>query len=416
MKHLLFRKQAVEHSVNRLRGEVLLLPRTRHFVILVFLVLWVLAVGVWLVGNTYTRKATVTGWLEQSEGVVRVYSDGVGLVNKVLVHEGDSVSMGQPLVVLDRDQSLADGDDLEAVILQEYETQKRLLSRQLDRSVIVQEMRIENLEKSIESSERDLALLDRQLESIDARYDLYDRRKDNFRALLSEGHSSRAELESVQETLLALDSDRQAIYRNKESQVSAINLSKSEQVLIREEAKNLSDQLSAQLSTINQNILQLSARREFIVKASRDGIASNVQANMGQRATSTTPLMSILPLNDTLTARLIVPVVSAGFIKPGQVVELRYDAFPYQKFGLYRGVVESISPSILLPGEIPDSPIPIQSAVYKVNVSLADSFISAYGEQHNLKSGMTLSADIKLDDRTLLQWLFDPVYSIKGKL
>ena len=47
---------------------------------------------------------------------------------------------------------------------------------------------------------------------------------------------------------------------------------------------------------------------------------------------------------------------------------------------------------------------------------LEQNWVSAYGEKLLLKPGTTLSADIKLGQRSLIEWLLEPLYSIKGRL
>ena len=51
---------------------------------------------------------------------------------------------------------------------------------------------------------------------------------------------------------------------------------------------------------------------------------------------------------------------------------------------------------------------------YRVVAALDHSDIMAYGAEQPLRPGMLASADIRVDERTLLQWLLEPLYSIKG--
>lgn len=94
---------------------------------------------------------------------------------------------------------------------------------------------------------------------------------------------------------------------------------------------------------------------------------------------------------------------------------MRYDAFPYQRFGLYKGEVTQYSKSILLPNEV-STPVPVNEPVYQVHVKLASQAVSAYGAEVPLQSGMLLSADIVLEQRSLLNWLFEPILSLRGRL
>jgi membrane fusion protein len=167
-----------------------------------------------------------------------------------------------------------------------------------------------------------------------------------------------------------------------------------------------------------QQTARLQSQRAHVIKATRDGLVSNLQVREGQfvSATNPVPLMTLADDASLLTAHLLVPVRAIGFVEPGQRLDVRYDAFPYQKFGLYQGKVQSVSKTLLLPGELLNSPVSFQEPVYRVDAILTDQGVRAYGQTIPLKAGMTLSADVEVGERRLWQWLLEPVYSLKGRL
>uniref|UniRef100_UPI00260BD22E HlyD family efflux transporter periplasmic adaptor subunit n=1 Tax=uncultured Microbulbifer sp. TaxID=348147 RepID=UPI00260BD22E len=170
------------------------------------------------------------------------------------------------------------------------------------------------------------------------------------------------------------------------------------------------------LSDLAQQIAQLHGQQAYIVKASRAGVVSNLQAAEGQQAQADIPVLSLVPENHVLTAQLLVPVRSAGFLSAGQPLKIRYDAFPYQKFGLYPGAVLEVSDTVLLPDELLRVPVTVREPVFRVTAKLAQPTVNAYGRHFSLKPGMTLSADVQLAERSLLQWLLEPIYSLRGRL
>ena len=104
-----------------------------------------------------------------------------------------------------------------------------------------------------------------------------------------------------------------------------------------------------------------------------------------------------------------------GFIAATQTVALRYQAFPYQRFGIYHGRVSEISKTIINPGDA-TLPVQLQEPAYRVTVALDSQSVSAYQKQVKLQAGMTLEADVLLDRRRLIQWIFDPMYSLTRKV
>ena len=132
--------------------------------------------------------------------------------------------------------------------------------------------------------------------------------------------------------------------------------------------------------------------------------------------------MSIVPEHSELYANLYVPSKAAGFIKPGKKVVLRYQAYPYQKFGHAEGVIVSIAKTSLGKQEfaglgqvftnltLPNEP------VYLVKAKLDRQTITAYGEEKSLQIGMTLEADILHENKKLYEWILDPLYSVTGRM
>jgi membrane fusion protein len=169
-------------------------------------------------------------------------------------------------------------------------------------------------------------------------------------------------------------------------------------------------QLAAQLA-------QSEAAGGTVLRAPRAGVVSTLLVKPGQNVTSGQPLLSILPHGSALQAQLLVPSNAIGFVHNGTPVVLRYQAYPYEKFGQQYGQVVQVSRSALSPAEaatlLGQS---ITTPLYRVMVSLDRQTINAYGKAQALKPGMALNADLLLDRRSLWQWVFEPLYGLRQQL
>lgn len=106
-----------------------------------------------------------------------------------------------------------------------------------------------------------------------------------------------------------------------------------------------------------------------------------------------------------------------GFVEIGQKVRIRYQAYPYQKFGQYDGIVEEISRNPIQVGDIPTTlPLAIQEGVYGVSVRLSSQTIVVYGREIALRPGMIMEADIEQDRRRLIEWIIEPLYGFEKYL
>ena len=132
-------------------------------------------------------------------------------------------------------------------------------------------------------------------------------------------------------------------------------------------------------------------------------------------------MASLLPADARLQAHLFAPSSAVGFVRQNQPVQLRYQAFPYQKFGHQAGVVAQVARSPLQGAEL--AGLPLQGGtgagaepLYRITVTLDRQTVAAYGQAQPLSPGMQLEADVLLDRRRLIEWLFEPVLGIAGRV
>jgi membrane fusion protein len=115
-----------------------------------------------------------------------------------------------------------------------------------------------------------------------------------------------------------------------------------------------------------------------------------------------------------LHARLFVPTRAIGKVRPGQTVAIRYDAFPYQKYGTFKGQVEDVSNSVILPEELEkNSPIKLAEPAYVLDVAIRRQSVMLDAErQVALRPDMLLTATIESDHRTILGWIGESVFGV----
>ena len=164
------------------------------------------------------------------------------------------------------------------------------------------------------------------------------------------------------------------------------------------------------LSQIDNQVSRVEATAGHIVRAPMSGKLTALLARQGERADPSKPLATILPEDGQLIAELYLPSRAIAFVEIGQKVKLQYDAFPYQKFGVAKGEVVSVAETALLPQEIgvmAQNPEPL----YRVHTKLDRPTVNAYGKDVPLQSGMELTANIVLENRTLIEWVLEPLQS-----
>jgi membrane fusion protein len=385
-----------------------------------------LAIAGLLCYGEFTRKARVGGWLVPQQGLMRVFAPQPGVVAELYVKEGAQVRKGERLLRLSGELESTTLGATQAEIVRRLIELRDVLrdqQRQQERLLAQQQHTYANRLSSLHS---ELDQVRHDIETMKARVGLAEHNVTVNRNLREKGFVSEQQLQLVEADRLEQHARLGALQRQQ------IELGR-EQVTLQGELNDLPVKTQAELATIERNmataeqeLAQAEARREIVVPAPQDGTVTAILIEQGGHANVSAPLLSIVPAGASLEAHLYSPSRAVGFVRPGQRVLLRYQAYPYQKFGHYEGVVASISRSAVNPGELPPQLAGVIVAgvtggvagpepVYLITVRLARQTVTAYGRQVDLQPGMQLEADIALETRRLYEWVLDPLYTVTGK-
>ncbi|MCA0215346.1 MAG: HlyD family efflux transporter periplasmic adaptor subunit [Proteobacteria bacterium] len=415
----LFRDAVLKARSARSLGQIILTPHPRTTWLVVIAAVLGLLVVLFLTFGTYTRRATVTGQLVPSTGVIRVHTPQAGVVLERKVNEGQVVQKGDVLFVLNSDRLGPGARELQADIGQQVDERRRSLEAELARNKGVEAAEIGHLERRAGTLRAEQQSIERQMEQQRIRLKLAEDARKRYQGLADQDYIAReqlfqkeAELSEQQSRLQALERDALVAQRE-----LATTLREIENTRVR--YANQNGLLERGVSSAQQELTEVEARRRVVITAPESGRATLVSGEAGQSVDTTRPLLNLVPSDAKLEVRLYAPSRTMGFVRPGDAVLLRYQSFPYQKFGQHEGVVASVSNNAVTSTElagfqIPD--VPPGEPVYAIVVTLKAQNVTAYGKQWPLSAGMRLDADILQETRRLWEWMLEPLYSITGSM
>jgi membrane fusion protein len=411
----LFREQAIEHVKARQYGTVILVSPLSHRVLTSIFVAIALCILAFFFLFSTTRKAQATGVLLPTAGVIRVTPVQAGIITDKRVNEGQAVKAGQVMFILSSERRGTSEDSAERRISMLLERQLASLRNELKQSELQSTQRIAAARRRA----RDLALeSERALQQIAMqknRVSIAAQSLDRFTELESARFISSAQLQDKQGELL----DQRQRFSDLERMFAASrrDLATAEADLadLELQAQRETGGLVRNLSSLEQNLTENEARREIVVRAPVDGVVTAIAAEIGQTIAVSTPLASVMPAGAQLEAEIYVPSRSIGFVKSDMLVLLRYQAYPYQKFGQYQARVREVADTSLQPHELGLPQSPSSEPLYRIRLQLESQTIIAYGKQIPLKSGMVIDASIHLDHRRLYEWILEPLFTITGR-
>lgn len=412
----LFRPEVVEGRRQGWLGSIQLIRPVSFAVLTSFVALTAVAVVSYLSLGEYTRKARVSGYLVPDSGVIRLVTPQPATVVERHVAEGQAVRQGDVLFVLSLERATLQGGT-QAAVQQSLAARERSLQASSKQQALLQQTQSAALQRQISDMKRELAQIGTEADLQRERLVLAQQAQARLESLRNENFVSSAQVQTKAEEVLGLRAQLQGLERQgatKQREIGGLEA----------QLRELPLRSQAQLGEIDRDIAELvqkSAESEaltrIVIRAPQDGVVTSVLAERGQPATPATALASLVPADARLQAHLFAPSSAVGFVRSEQTVLLRYQAYPYQKFGHQAGHVMQVSRTPLQAAELASLALPASNEpLYRITVALDQQAVQAYGQAQPLAPGMQLDADVMLDRRRLIEWIFEPVLSIAGRV
>lgn len=411
----LLREKAVTHKLLGPQS-VPVIAIASHFRVQLLIWLLLLLAAVYLLMQTdYKETIAAPGVLEPKHGMQKIISPATARVEQIHVALGEFVSEGSVLASLARGEYDEAGRSIHREDIQQLKNERDLLKQQLlgqqqalQHSRRWGELAGENAQDKQAALSREAALLTQQLE-LSAK---------NLRAVASlreAGNSSareydqqhRAHLELLErEQLLAqrvlnLEHERDAL-----DNAQKVSEFESQQSIIR---------LRREMQAIDQHIRAADNQALFTVIAQSSGTVAELGLELGKPVLVNQPLFYINPADTELQATIFVPASVQAKLAVGQPVLLRYDAFDFRVYGRQRATVAAIGQARLDPRESLLNIAGINEPVFKVTAALESLSVSGDAD-YVLRPGSTLIADFVVTELSLLQFIFNPILGLRGKV
>jgi adhesin transport system membrane fusion protein len=332
-------------------------------------------------------------------------ADG-GVLKELTVQEGDTVTSGQLLAVLEKERVQA---SLE-------ETRSRIMS--LKAALLRAKAEVQFAAPQFGPEFKSYP------EFVSAQQGLYMQRK----------RSLDEELRTMQDALaMAMQEKRMNDNLLKSGDVSELDVLRAKRQVTeiegriattknkylqdtRTELTRIEDELSSQNQKLNsaENLLS-----HTDIMAPMDGVVKTLKIHtLGGVLRPGDELMQIAPVGDALLLEAKVPPSDIGQLVKGQVVLITLDAYDYSIYGNLKGELIDISPDTLsdnnAQGSLVNTPNGQPSVYYKVNIRIAKDQDNPKVNAMEIKPGMTAGIDIRTGTRNLLTYLLKPVIKTLG--
>jgi membrane fusion protein, hemolysin D len=414
------------------------LPRAVMYTVGVLFVILLL----WAFFGKLDIIASAEGHLVPETYIKIVQPSDAGIVQEILVKEGEQVKQGQVLMRMDTQLAKAD---------------EKTIANELDlRSLQLRRIDAELANKALVMKPNDPKDLFRQIESQfnDHRQSYADVREQAREALIKAQHeydSAREVLAKLQQItpilkqqadsyanmgkdgyvpqMTVLDKQRDYLEKSQDlraqqataaSLEAAVNLAKKQIDQItskyRSDLQNERVEAEGQHRKLEQDWLKQEHKTDLLeLKAPQSGIVKDIATHtIGTVVSPGTVLLSIVPENEPLVAEIMIKNDDVGFVYLHQKVKVKLSPYPFAKYGMLEGEVTRIqadSDSGTQSQTKDESRGKPQSppSVYKAIVTLGSQVFESEGKQLKLMPGMQVVAEINQGSRTVMRYLLSPV-------
>ncbi|PJF04219.1 HlyD family secretion protein [Acinetobacter seifertii] len=420
MNSNLFRKEALNAKQTKWTGNIILL-RPFSFTFLTFCALCIaFVIIVFAIWGSYTKRSTVQGQLIPQSGLIQVYTNQSGTVVKKNVYEGQTVKKGDILFIIST-ASYGEQGSIADALAKQTQLKEQSIRNEITRMRFIHQNEKQTINNQISLLNGTLAKVKNLIANQQERVNLAKRNQQRYLTILHENAISQEEFEAKKINYLDQMAQYESLQREKgslEKQITEQQISLSG---LKNKQNNEIEQLERLLSSNTQELIEMQSKQHIAIQANSSGIIGTINTEVGQFVDLSKPLLTILPENTLLIAQLYVPSRAIGFVKKGDQVLLRYQAYPYQKFGHARAQILSVAKTaiasqdlktigVISPQQLSNEP------VYLVRAELDKQIVKAYGKDMPLQVGMILEGDIMHEKRKLYEWVLEPLFSITGKL
>lgn len=412
----LFRKEALTPDSLLIRGDILLAHPVSLSIFICAMCAVLVAAAIAASFVHYTRRVTVTGRVVPDNGVVAVASPTDGIIIKQHARLGERVDAGAPLFTISEerwgphDRGIEESKKVQAGARRSEILEQLAVNRQL--KVVERETTI----SKIDSARNELSQIQGQISS----------KTKQVEALL-EDTQKYEELARSGIVPKQLVGDRKNLYLQAMVDVAEL---RRQAIIVTNRAKELENELRVSalrsdarkaelqeaLSRADQEMSEIELRGNTVVRAPVSGEVSSVSARSGQSVQRSDLLSNLIPNGSTFQVELYVPTSMAGVVRVGGAVRIRYKPFPYQSFGAYTGTVMRITSSAIpLDAAVVDARLPGDSRApnreaYVVTVGSISQSVKNGHATYQLRSGMSLTADLPQETRTVAEWMLEPLF------
>lgn len=414
----LFRKEVSDHLRNRWLGKALLVSGFPLRYVVLLTTLFAIFFLVFIISGQYTRRINVSGEIISLPHAIDIFSPQQGFITEQRASAGQIVKKGEHLYQIDVSRFTRTGSVSENSIAA-INHQISQIDNIIVRLKSNRQTTLDTLNNQLDQYRTALQKSQDLLTSAAEGMSVMRTSMENYSRYQNQGLVTRDQLSNQRYLFYQQQNAFQSLSNQVIQEEIEITRMQSELSTRAADFDNQISQYEYQRSDLNRQLTEAAASGTLFINAPVDGKLETVSITPGQMVNPGDSLAQLIPADShTYLLRLWLPNSSLPYIKPGDPVNIRYEAFPFEKFGQFAGRIVSVSSVPASAQEIARSRgVPSSQAgtepYYKVLVEPEQTELWHQGKNIRLMSGMKAQTTLFLEQRAIYQWMVSPVYDIR---
>ncbi|EIL9766155.1 HlyD family secretion protein [Salmonella enterica] len=415
----MFRQELLENRKMLWRGRALLLPGIPPLLIISVCIIFLTVFITFVIMGSYTRRVNVSGEITTWPRPVNIYSSVQGFIVKQFVTEGQEIRKGEPVYQIDVSRSTSSGvvsDNQRKDIENQIVRIANIISRLEDsKKATLQTLEKQKMQYQ-EAFERSTAIVRRAEEGII----IMKNNMNNYRTYQKKGLINKDQL--TNQTALYYQQQNNLLSLSGQNEQNALQITSLESQIKIQAADfdNRIYQMELQRYELQKELINTDVNGEVIIRALSDGKIDSLSVTVGQMVSAGDSLLQIIP--DKIKDHYLVvwaPNDAVPYINPGDRVNIRYEAFPAEKFGQFAATVLLVSKTPASSQEMltyqgaPKNNQNTSVPYYKIVVRPDLQEIRYDGKFLPIENGMKAQGTLFLEKRKIYQWMLSPFYDMK---
>ncbi|EKK4288067.1 HlyD family secretion protein [Salmonella enterica] len=415
----MFRQELLENRKMLWRGRALLLPGIPPLLVISVCIIFLTVFITFVIMGSYTRRVNVSGEITTWPRPVNIYSSVQGFIVKQFVTEGQEIRKGEPVYQIDVSRSTSSGvvsDNQRKDIENQIVRIANIISRLEDsKKAALQTLEKQKMQYQ-EAFERSTAIVRRAEEGII----IMKNNMNNYRTYQKKGLINKDQL--TNQTALYYQQQNNLLSLSGQNEQNALQITSLESQIKIQAADfdNRIYQMELQRYELQKELINTDVNGEVIIRALSDGKIDSLSVTVGQMVSAGDSLLQIIP--DKIKDHYLVvwaPNDAVPYINPGDRVNIRYEAFPAEKFGQFAATVLLVSKTPASSQEMltyqgaPKNNQNTSVPYYKIVVRPDLQEIRYDGKFLPIENGMKAQGTLFLEKRKIYQWMLSPFYDMK---